>query len=203
MYIKNLGRQDYQLTWEQMIAFTQDRDAQSADELWIVEHPSVFTQGISGTKKHVLNASDIPIVQSDRGGQITYHGPGQLVVYCLFDLKRLGLGVKQTVGILESSVQELLSHYQIDTHLKDGAPGVYVDNQKISALGLKVKNGKTYHGLSLNIDMDLSPFSQINPCGYPGLEVTQMADLTDNVNFLTVANELCQILQNNVTRDWY
>ena len=201
MYIKNLGRQDYQLTWEQMIAFTQNRDAQSADELWIVEHPSVFTQGISGTKKHVLNASDIPIVQSDRGGQITYHGPGQLVVYCLFDLKRLGLGVKQTVGILESSVQELLSHYQIDTHLKDGAPGVYVDNQKISALGLKVKNGKTYHGLSLNIDMDLSPFSQINPCGYPGLEVTQMADLTDNVNFLTVANELCQILQNNVTRD--
>lgn len=203
MYIKNLGRQDYQLTWEQMIAFTQNRDAQSADELWIVEHPSVFTQGISGTKKHVLNASDIPIVQSDRGGQITYHGPGQLVIYCLFDLKRLGLGVKQTVGILESSVQELLSHYQIDTHLKDGAPGVYVDNQKISALGLKVKNGKTYHGLSLNIDMDLSPFSQINPCGYPGLEVTQMADLTDNVNFLTVANELCQILQNNVTRDWY
>ena len=149
----------------------------------------------------MLNASDIPIVQSDRGGQITYHGPGQLVIYCLFDLKRLGLGVKQTVGILESSVQELLSRYQIDTHLKDGAPGVYVNNQKISALGLKVKNGKTYHGLSLNIDMDLSPFSQINPCGYPGLEVTQMADLTDNVNFLTVANELCQILQNNVTRD--
>ena len=203
MHIKNLGRQDYQLTWEQMIAFTQNRNAQSADELWIVEHPSVFTQGISGTKKHVLNASDIPIVQSDRGGQITYHGPGQLVIYCLFDLKRLGLGVKQTVGILEASVQELLSRYQIDTHLKDGAPGVYVNNQKISALGLKVKNGKTYHGLSLNIDMDLSPFSQINPCGYPGLEVTQMADLTDNVNFLTVANELCQILYNNVTRDWY
>ena len=203
MHIKNLGHQDYQLTWEQMIAFTQNRNAQSADELWIVEHPSVFTQGISGTKKHVLNASDIPIVQSDRGGQITYHGPGQLVIYCLFDLKRLGLGVKQTVGILEDSVQELLSRYQIDTHLKDGAPGVYVNNQKISALGLKVKNGKTYHGLSLNIDMDLSPFSQINPCGYPGLEVTQMADLTDNVNFLTVANELCQILQNNVTRDWY
>ncbi len=201
MHIKNLGRQDYQPTWEQMITFTQNRDAQSADELWIVEHPPVFTQGISGTKKHVLSTSDIPIVQSDRGGQITYHGPGQLVIYCLFDLKRLGLGVKQTVGILEASVQELLSRYQIDTHLKDGAPGVYVNNQKISALGLKVKNGKTYHGLSLNIDMDLSPFSQINPCGYPGLEVTQMADLTDNVNFLTVANELCQILQNNVTRD--
>ena len=201
MHIKNLGRQDYQLTWEQMIAFTQNRDAQSADELWIVEHPPVFTQGISGTEKHVLSTGDIPIVQSDRGGQITYHGPGQLVIYCLFDLKRLGLGVKQTVGILEASVQELLSRYQIDTHLKDGAPGVYVDNQKISALGLKVKNGKTYHGLSLNIDMDLSPFSQINPCGYPGLEVTQMADLTDNVNFLTVANELCQILYNNVTRD--
>ena len=203
MHIKNLGRQDYQPTWEQMIAFTQNRDAQSADELWIVEHPPVFTQGISGTKKHVLSTVDIPIVQSDRGGQITYHGPGQLVIYCLFDLKRLGLGVKQTVGILESSVQELLSRYQIDTHLKASAPGVYVNNQKISALGLKVKNGKTYHGLSLNIDMDLSPFSQINPCGYPGLEVTQMADLTDNVNFLTVANELCQILQNNVTRDWY
>ena len=203
MHIKNLGRQDYHPTWEQMIKFTQERDAQSADELWIVEHPPVFTQGISGSEKHVLASSNIPIVQSDRGGQITYHGPGQLVIYCLFDLKRLGLGVKQTVSILEASVQELLGRYQIDTQLKAGAPGVYVDNQKISALGLKVKNGKTYHGLSLNIDMDLSPFSQINPCGYPGLEVTQMVDLTDNVNFLTVASELSRILQNNVTRDWY
>jgi lipoate-protein ligase B len=134
------------------------------------------------------------------GGQITYHGPGQLIVYCLIDLKRLGIGVKKMVSLIEISIMDLLTAHSIESHLKDGAPGVYVDGAKIAALGLKVKNGRTYHGLSLNVDMDLSPFRQINPCGYQGLKVTQLSDLTDNINLDTIANELSQILANHVTR---
>ena len=180
--------------------FTQARDANTEDELWIVEHPSVFTQGISGKDEHLLENSDIPVVSTDRGGQITYHGPGQLIVYCLIDLKRLGIGVKKMVSLIEASIMDLLAKHQIESHTKTGAPGVYVDGAKIAALGLKIKNGRTYHGLSLNVAMELSAFAQINPCGYQGLKVTQMCDLTDNINLESIANELTQILSNHVTR---
>jgi len=200
MKIINLGFQDYTQTWDAMKNFTQVRDANTEDELWIVEHPSVFTQGISGKAEHLLENSDIPVVNTDRGGQITYHGPGQLIIYCLIDLKRLGIGVKKMVSLIEISIMELLAKHQIESHLKTGAPGVYVDGAKIAALGLKVKNGRTYHGLSLNIDMELSAFAQINPCGYQGLKVTQLSDLTDNISLNSIANELTQILSNHVTR---
>ena len=200
MKIINLGLQDYVQTWDAMKSFTQLRDANTEDELWIVEHPSVFTQGISGKAEHLLQTSDIPVVNTDRGGQITYHGPGQLIVYCLIDLKRLDIGVKKMVSLIETSIVDLLKTHGVDSHLKDGAPGVYVDGVKIAALGLKVKNGRTYHGLSLNVDMDLSAFTQINPCGYQGLKVTQLCDLTDNVDLDRIGNELTQILSNHVAR---
>ena len=200
MKIINLGLQDYTQTWNAMKNFTQARDVNTEDELWIVEHPSVFTQGISGKAEHLLENSNIPVVSTDRGGQITYHGPGQLIVYCLIDLKRLGIGVKKMVSLIELSIMDLLAKHQIESHTKTGAPGVYVDGAKIAALGLKVKNGRTYHGLSLNVAMELSAFAQINPCGYQGLKVTQMCDLTDNISLESIANELTQILSNHVTR---
>jgi len=200
MKIIYLGLQDYVQTWDAMKSFTEARDTNTEDELWIVEHPSVFTQGISGKAEHLLGSSNIPVVHTDRGGQITYHGPGQLVIYCLIDLKRLGIGVKKMVSLIEISIMDLLSRYHIKSHLKKGAPGVYVDGAKIAALGLKVKNGRTYHGLSLNVDMALSAFTQINPCGYQGLKVTQLSDLTDNIRLDNISDELSQILANYVTR---
>ncbi len=199
MNIINLGLQDYSQIWEEMKKFTANRQAYSEDELWIVEHPRVFTQGISGKAKHLLKNSDIPVVHSDRGGQITYHAPGQLIVYCLLDLKRLGFGVKKMVSLMEMAIMDLLKSYNIQSQLKDDAPGVYVQGAKIAALGLKVKNGRTYHGLSLNVDMDLSPFFQINPCGCQNLAVTQLSDLTDNIKLKTVSKELTKKLIDNFT----
>ncbi len=202
MRVINLGRKDYLNIWEQMQMFTNARDKNTQDELWIVEHNPVFTKGISSKPEHVLLRSDIPIIQTDRGGQITYHGHGQVVIYCLIDLKRLGIGVKKMVEIIENSIIDLLTTHAIKAHLKLGAPGVYVDNAKIAAIGLKIKQSRTYHGLSLNVDMDLSPFMQINPCGYQGLKVTQLCDLTDNSDTLnTIAEKLSQILINHVTRN--
>ncbi|HIC39927.1 MAG TPA: lipoyl(octanoyl) transferase LipB [Piscirickettsiaceae bacterium] len=200
MKIVNLGLQAYSQTWAAMKDFTNARDSHTEDELWIVEHPSVFTQGISSKAEHLLTTSEIPVVDTDRGGQITFHGPGQLIIYCLIDLKRLGIGVKKMVSLIESSIMELLQEYNIESHLKEGAPGVYVDGAKIAALGLKVKKGSTYHGLSLNVDMALSPFEQINPCGYQGLKVTQLSDLKDNINIESVADKLIKILIKHVTR---
>jgi lipoyl(octanoyl) transferase len=200
MKIVNLGLQAYSQTWAAMKDFTNARDSHTEDELWIVEHPSVFTQGISSKAEHLLTTSEIPVVDTDRGGQITFHGPGQLIIYCLIDLKRLGIGVKKMVSLIESSIMELLQEYNIESHLKEGAPGVYVDGAKIAALGLKVKKGSTYHGLSLNVDMALSPFEQINPCGYQGLKVTQLSDLKDNINIENVADKLIKILIKHVTR---
>ena len=178
--IKEKGLQDYTSTWQEMVSFTENRSDQTEDELWTLEHKSVFTQGLSGKPEHLLKESEIDVIQSDRGGQITYHGPGQLIVYCLIDIKRLGIGVKEMVRIIEKSIIDLLSDYSIPSHKIVGAPGVYVDGSKIAALGLKVKRGKTYHGLSLNVDMNLSPYQLINPCGYRDLNVTQMSNLTDN-----------------------
>ena len=178
--IKEKGLQDYNSTWQEMVSFTEKRNNHTKDELWTLEHSSVFTQGLSGKPEHLLKETEIEVIKSDRGGQITYHGPGQLIVYCLIDIKRLGIGVKQMVSIIEKSIIDLLSDYSISSHKIPGAPGVYVDGSKIAALGLKVKRGKTYHGLSLNVDMNLSPYNLINPCGYKDLKITQMSNLTDN-----------------------
>ena len=178
--IKEKGLQDYNSTWQEMVSFTENRDNHTEDELWTLEHRSVFTQGLSGKPEHLLRETEIEVIKSDRGGQITYHGPGQLIVYCLIDIKRLGIGVKQMVSIIEMSIMDVLNDYSIKSHKVSGAPGVYVDGSKIAALGLKVKRGKTYHGLSLNVDMNLSPYNLINPCGYKDLKITQISNLTDN-----------------------
>jgi lipoyl(octanoyl) transferase len=173
--IRQLGQQDYQLTWAAIKAFSLQRDNNTDDEVWFVEHPAVFTQGVSGKPEHILVDNDIPLVQSDRGGQITYHGPGQLVMYVLFDLRRLGIGIRTLVDILENVTIAGLKQYGLTAVARQEAPGVYLDDKKIASLGLRVKKGCSYHGLSININMDLTPFSYINPCGYQGLEVTQLS----------------------------
>ena len=199
--IREKGLQDYVKTWEEMKSFTENRNSDTPDELWTLEHNSVFTQGLSGKPEHLLKATQIPIIQSDRGGQITYHAPGQLIIYCLIDIKRLGIGIKKMVTIIEQSLVELLSSYDITAHTLKGAPGVYVNDSKIAALGLKVKQGRTYHGLSLNIDMDLSPYKLINPCGYSDLKVTKMRNLTDNsLSISDIQHELSEHLINYITR---
>ena len=199
--IKEKGIQDYTSTWKEMISFTENRSEDTEDELWTLEHNSVFTQGLTGKPEHLLKETEIEVIQSDRGGQITYHGPGQLIVYCLIDIKRLGIGVKQMVSIIEKSIIDLLSDYSITSHKINGAPGVYVEGSKIAALGLKVKRGKTYHGLSLNIDMDLAPYRLINPCGYKDLNVTQMSNLTDNkLDLVSIKKQLTNHLSNYVSR---
>ena len=171
-----LGRQDYLPTWRAMQAYTDRRDAHSADELWLLEHPPVFTQGQAGKAEHVLAPGDIPVVQVDRGGQVTYHGPGQLVGYVLIDLKRAGFGVRQLVTHIENALVELLALYGLSAAPRPDAPGVYLENgAKIAQLGLRVRRGCSFHGLSLNIDMDLSVFQRINPCGHAGMAVTDMA----------------------------
>lgn len=178
--IKRLGLVDYVPTWQAMQAFTAARDETTPDELWLLEHPPVYTQGQAGKPEHVLNPGDIPIVQIDRGGQVTYHGPGQLIAYLMLDLKRHKLGVRELVRKLEQSVIDVLADYDIEAYGKVDAPGVYVMREggeaKIAALGLRIRNGYSYHGLSFNVNMDLEPFSRINPCGYAGLQVAQLAD---------------------------
>jgi len=198
--IRDKGLQEYSLTWEEMVTFTDTRTVDTPDELWLLEHDSVFTQGLTGKSDNLLVESDISVIQSDRGGQITYHGPGQLIVYCLIDIKRLGIGVKKMVNLIEQSIIDLLKDYSISSHKISGAPGVYVDGSKIAALGLKVRHGRTYHGLSLNIDMDLSPYKLINPCGFKDLNVTQMSNLTDNTLELSkIKKQLTHHLSNYVS----
>ncbi len=175
--VRELGCVDYVDTLARMRAFTDARHELTPDEFWVLEHQPVFTLGQAGKREHVLVNSDIPLVQSDRGGQVTYHGPGQLVIYLMIDIRRQGSGVRSLVDGIENAVIELLSDYGITGAARREAPGVYVDGRKIAALGLRVRRGCSYHGLSLNVDMDLSPFSMINPCGYQGLEVTQLRDL--------------------------
>jgi lipoyl(octanoyl) transferase len=196
--VRYLGRSDYQDTWDAMKDFTNRRDPETPDELWITEHAPIFTQGLNGRAEHVLDAGGIPLVQIDRGGQITYHGPGQLLLYCLLDITRLELGVKGLVAKIEKSVTDLLHGYRITAHTRSGAPGVYVDQAKIAALGLRIRKGCCYHGLSLNVSMDLEPFNRINPCGYQGLEVTQLREfgVTDSVE--RVGFRLAEILSGNL-----
>ncbi|NOQ64970.1 MAG: lipoyl(octanoyl) transferase LipB [Methyloprofundus sp.] len=174
--IRQLGLQDYQSCWQKMQDYTLSRDEHSSDELWIVEHPAVFTQGLNCKPEHLLQATNIPVVKTDRGGQITYHAPGQLVVYCLIDIKRKPLGVRQLVTILEQAMIQTLAQYGLHAVAKADAPGVYIDTMKIGSVGLRIKKGCSYHGLSLNNSLDLSPFSFINPCGYQGLQVTKLED---------------------------
>lgn len=198
LIIRDLGLQEYEPIWQAMQTFTAERNESSPDELWCLEHPPVFTMGLNGKKEHLLNIKNIPVIDIDRGGQVTFHGPGQLVIYTLIDLQRLNIGVKDLVTSIEQSIIQLLTQYGIDAQGKENAPGVYVNGAKIAALGLRIKRNKSYHGLSLNIDMDLSPFQQINPCGYEGMAVTQIKDLKPNIDLTSIksdlSNHLCQLL---------
>jgi lipoyl(octanoyl) transferase len=175
--VRELGLAEYLPVWEAMKAFTQNRTATTQDELWVLQHHPVFTQGQAGKSEHILDPHNIPVVKTDRGGQVTYHGPGQLLVYFLLDVRRRHYGVRTLVDIIETSIIAVLNSYGIDGHVRKGAPGVYVADKKIAALGLRIRNGCSLHGLSLNGDMDLTPFQYINPCGYAGLEITQLRDL--------------------------
>lgn len=175
--MRNLGRQAYQASWLAMQQMTETRTTDTLDELWIVEHPPIYTLGLNGKVEHILNSGNIPVVQSDRGGQVTYHGPGQLIVYVLVDLKRKALGVRALVTALEQSVIIVLRQYGLVAMARKDAPGVYIDDMKIAAVGLRIRRNCSYHGLSLNVDMDLAPFQGINPCGHAGLTVTQLSEL--------------------------
>lgn len=175
--VRHLGLAPYERTWREMQALTERRDAASVDELWFLEHPPVFTLGLNGSREHVLAPGHIPVVHIDRGGQVTYHGPGQLVVYPLVDLRRAGLDVRRFVSALETAVIRCAARYGIEASARRDAPGVYVQGRKLASLGLRIRRGCSYHGLAFNVDMDLEPFSRINPCGFAGLEVTQLADL--------------------------
>ncbi|MFZ1386816.1 MAG: lipoyl(octanoyl) transferase LipB [Thiolinea sp.] len=193
--VRVLGaNQAYLPTLEAMQAFTQQRTEEAVDELWVVEHQAVFTLGRNGQMEHVLAAGEIPVVKVDRGGQVTYHGPGQLVIYLLLDVRRLDLGVRELVMKIEQAIIQLLANRNIDAAGDRDAPGVYVAGKKIAALGLRVSRGKTYHGLSLNVDMDLEPFKRINPCGYAGLEVIQCRDLGITETPMELAGELAMLL---------
>jgi lipoyl(octanoyl) transferase len=177
LVIRRLGRQPYQATWKAMGAFTDNRTADTPDELWLLEHDPVFTLGQAGKMEHVLAPGDIPVLPVDRGGQVTYHGPGQIVAYPLIDLRRVGVGVRELVHRIEQALIDTVAHWQVAAVRREGAPGVYVGDAKIAALGLRVRRGCSFHGLAFNVAMDLEPFQRINPCGYKGLAVTQLLDL--------------------------
>jgi lipoyl(octanoyl) transferase len=193
--IRHLGLMPYEPVWHAMQNFTNQRTPQTADELWLLEHASVFTQGQAGKAEHLLLPGEIPVVQVDRGGQVTYHGPGQLVSYLLLDVRRLGIGVRDLVTRIEQSLVDLLALYQVEAHARADAPGVYVGDAKIASLGLRIRNGRSFHGLALNVDMDLQPFARINPCGYAGLRMTQLRDLAAGpVSLNEVRGQLCEQL---------
>ena len=189
---RSLGLINYQDAYEAMKAHIADSDFKN--EIWLLQHPPVFTLGTAASKEHVLNAKEIPVIQTDRGGEVTFHGPGQLVIYFLLDIKTFKWGPKALVQNLENFIQDLLQQYSIETNIISGAPGVYVGNEKIASIGLRISRGKTYHGISLNVDMDLSPFLQINPCGYEGLKVTQIKDFIDTIDINEVESLAIQTL---------
>ncbi len=201
--VRYMGRTDYQTCWQAMRDFTEVRNETTLDEIWATEHDPVFTLGLAGKNEHLLrNSHGIPVVKTDRGGQITYHGPGQLVLYILADIRRMKLGVRSMVRRIENAVSQWLAQYGIEAYGKKDAPGVYVRDilgeRKISSLGLKVRNGRTYHGLSVNIAMDLAPFNDINPCGYPGLRVAQMSDYGAVPEMKEAAQQLAQLVAENL-----
>ena len=177
--VRALGVVDYAPVWDAMKSFTDSRDDGSADEIWILQHPPVFTQGQAGKAEHVLFPGDIPVVQVDRGGQVTYHGPGQLVAYIMVDIKRRNIGARALVSLIEQAIVDTLLAYGVEAAARKDAPGVYVGEAKIASLGLRIRKGRSFHGLSINVDMDLEPFSRINPCGYQGMEIVQLKELNE------------------------
>jgi lipoyl(octanoyl) transferase len=202
LIVKELGLQPYEAIWHAMRQYTDRRDPTSSDQLWLLQHPPVFTLGQAGKPEHLLDPGDIPVIRSDRGGQVTYHGPGQLIAYLLLDLRRNGLGIRALVTKLEQATISLLADYGILAEARPEAPGVYVTNRKIAAVGLRVRHGCTLHGLSLNLDMDLQPFTRINPCGYPGLAVTQLADQGVKMDTLKFDREFAQHLAAALDYTW-
>lgn len=196
LQIKHLGSQDYQDAWNSMRATILAKTQEDKDEVWLLEHPPVFTIGHAGSKDNLLESGPIPVIRSDRGGEITFHGPGQLVVYFMINLKRLGWGPKRLVQELEELIISLLKQYEIEANRKEGFPGIYVGSKKIASIGLKINRGFSYHGISLNVDMDMSPFQQINPCGISSLELTQMKDLTD-VSMNDVRNNFANAIESH------
>jgi len=200
MIIRNLGRQDYTNTWQNMQRYTQNRSSDCHDQLWIVEHNPVYTLGLNGKREHLLNVGNIPVIQSDRGGQVTYHAPGQLVIYTLFDINRLQLNIRQLVSLLESAMISTLAEQGILANAKTDAPGVYVAGKKIGSIGLRIKKNCSYHGLSLNNHMDLKPFDHINTCGYSDLKVTQLSDLGVTISTEQLANSLVRTITTTLTK---
>ena len=196
LQIKHLGRQDYQDSWDSMRATISGKTQEDGDEVWLLEHSPVFTIGQAGSKDNLLEPSSIPVVRSDRGGEITFHGPGQLVVYFIINLRRLGWGPKRLVQELEELIINLLKQYSIEADRKTGFPGIYVEEKKIASIGLKINRGFSYHGISLNVDMDMSPFKQINPCGISSLQLIQMKDLTD-VSMDDVRNNFAEAIEDH------
>lgn len=194
LVVRKLGRCDYEPIWQAMHEFTDNRTEQTIDEIWLVEHNPVFTQGQAGKAEHLINTGDIPVIQSDRGGQVTYHGPGQLVAYFLINLRRKRLGVRDLVTHIENLVINTLKTYHIESTARPDAPGVYVDGKKICSLGLRIRHGCSFHGLALNINMDLSPFLRINPCGYAGMEMVQVSQLGGPYQVQVVADQLIKEL---------
>lgn len=199
--VRRLGLVDYEPTWRAMQAFTAKRTPETPDEIWLLQHPPVYTLGLNGKPEHLPEKTTIPVVKIDRGGQVTYHGPGQIVAYLLLDLRRLGLGVRELVRRMEQSVVELLANHRVSAEARVSAPGVYVSDAKIAALGLRIKNGCSYHGLAFNVDMDLAPFYAINPCGFPGLKVTQTRDLGIADDLDRLSDALAQKLVAQITKD--
>jgi lipoyl(octanoyl) transferase len=193
-FVRWLGVQDYQSCWDAMRNFTKLRCEETPDEIWLLEHPPVFTQGQNGKPEHILAAGDIPIIRADRGGQVTYHGPGQLVVYALFNIQRKKWNVRQLITLLEESVITLLSHYRLPAIAKRDAPGIYVQQKKIGSVGLRIRKGYSYHGLALNVSMDLAPFSRINPCGFSGLQMTQLREWGIELSVKECGEELSRLL---------
>ncbi len=199
--IKHSGLADYFSTWQAMKNFTLTRTKNTFDEVWLLQHPSVYTLGIAGKLEHLIQNNGIEVVRTDRGGQITYHGPGQIVAYLLLDIRRLKLSVRELVRKMEGAVIDLLQEYCIYTESRMESPGVYVGDAKIAALGLKIKNGCCYHGIALNVDMDLTPFSAINPCGYPGLRITQTRDLGITDGLEVLSDKLAEKLQTRIIKE--
>ena len=194
LLIRDLDLQDYQPVWQAMQKFVDERTPTTIDELWLLEHSPVFTLGQAGDPSHILSHSDIPIIHVDRGGQVTYHGPGQLIAYCLFDIKRLNLGVRDFVRAIEQVLLDLLAIYDLKANLKEGAPGVYIEDKKIASLGLRIRQGYSYHGLSFNLNMDLKPFLQINPCGQTKLVMTQLHDYRPTIVMSDIKTELVTLM---------
>jgi lipoyl(octanoyl) transferase len=192
------GRQEYVPLWHEMQAFTDNRDADTADQLWFVEHPPVFTMGLNASQEHLLAPGDIPVVQIDRGGQVTFHGPGQLMVYPLLDLRRSNIGVRKLVTALEQSVVDLVAEFDVEAAARADAPGVYVNAKKLASVGLRIRRGASFHGMALNVDIDLEPFSRINPCGYAELQMTDLHRLAIDLSLETAAERLLPHFLNHV-----